>query len=363
MKSFIERRLVPSVTPGRDDVLISEQFLTVDYQYNSPVVNGVLHFRSNPLSYMRAKQTVARGFYSWYWDPTTRYEIVPYIQPLNRDYLTPLFKDLITEVENKFILKVQSFGTNMIDIYRTRKETIDMVTTAVRKLTYVYQSVKRKKWRNVCNLLGISYKKPTKKNHNNPPGAWLEYTYGWSPLVDDVYTLLDKTFPEIKLSVFNAGSDFQTIDFSDGSYTFGEYFIGCKVKSKGEIFVSDSTLRAISYYGIDNPSLALWEALPYSFVVDWFTGIGDYLQALTAFNGLELRNYSCSVSFNYTANKVIIPRSSMINSSPGSSVLSGNTYYRQVGSPTYRFPSISNGLTLSRFASALSLMAQAFSKR
>jgi hypothetical protein len=39
--------------------------------------------------------------------------------------------------------------------------------------------------------------------------------------------------------------------------------------------------------GFTNPINLLWELLPFSFVADWFLPIGNYLEALTAWNGLE----------------------------------------------------------------------------
>lgn len=39
--------------------------------------------------------------------------------------------------------------------------------------------------------------------------------------------------------------------------------------------------------GIDNPALLAWELLPYSFVVDWFLPVGNYLESLNAFSGFS----------------------------------------------------------------------------
>jgi hypothetical protein len=44
--------------------------------------------------------------------------------------------------------------------------------------------------------------------------------------------------------------------------------------------------------GFTNPINLLWEILPFSFVVDWFTGIGPYLESLSAWDGLVFRDGS-----------------------------------------------------------------------
>jgi hypothetical protein len=57
----------------------------------------------------------------------------------------------------------------------------------------------------------------------------------------------------------------------------------CKI---GLTYRLDSADRALlAQTGIDNPALLAWELLPYSFVVDWFLPVGNYLQSLTDFAG------------------------------------------------------------------------------
>ena len=128
-------------------------------------------------------------------------------------------------------------------------------------------------------------------------------------------------------------------------------------------------MKAISYYGLDNPTLAVWEAMPYSFVVDWFLPVGDYLSSLSAFNGIEVINPSISVSYTcswkgytYTkdARKVYGGLRSHV---PGQLTQKYTDYRRSNDTPSYKFPFPENGLSLSRFASALSLMATAFQRK
>ena len=51
--------------------------------------------------------------------------------------------------------------------------------------------------------------------------------------------------------------------------------------------VASPLMQFLSQTGFTNPINLAWEILPFSFVVDWFTPIGPYLDALSAFDGLE----------------------------------------------------------------------------
>lgn len=366
MKDYNIKSYIPSSTPGRPDVLVREKYLRVYDQRNSPVIDGKLTLVANPLRYIRFSQSMSPGHFKWSWDIDTTYDLIPYIDPIDDYWLRSTYQPLLTENENKLVLKIQAFGTNMIEIYRTRKETIDMVTSTVKKLTYIYKSIRQRNFRNACNLMGISYRKPSKRNHNNPPGAWLEYTYGWSPLVSDMYVVLNQTFPELRHYVFSRQRETLSLLLGEDSNKITKYEGQIRVSASCEVVVNDSTVKAISYYGIDNPSLALWEAMPYSFIVDWFLPVGDYLQSLTAFNGISVRNFSHCISANYSATQTLKgddPPTNMITLSNGSASMTGSTVYRYIGEPAYRFPSLQNGLSLNRFATALSLLAVTFQRK
>lgn len=360
MKNFNTSFYQPSIRPGQPDIMIYNHSQTVEIQRQSPVINGRLVYIANPLRYGRRLYKSTPGMEQWpYQWPS---DLQAYLPWYDSYYLGQLSEQARIEVTNKWVLKTQAFGTNMIEIYRTRKETIDMVTSTVRRLTSAYHAMRHKNWRHVSNILGISYRIPRKKNHNNPPALWLEYTYGWAPLVSDAYLLLNKPFPELRHRVAS-GKDF-TVQVSDdaSSYSYTSE-IAIRIRCVGEIFVNDSTVKAISYYGIDNPSLAIWEAMPYSFVVDWFSGIGEYLQSLSAFNGIGVRNYSASTSYNIKSSSVTKRNPVLWDYRPGSSEATQNICDRLTGVPSYTFRPVTVDIGLNRFASALSLMAQAFSRR
>jgi hypothetical protein len=51
--------------------------------------------------------------------------------------------------------------------------------------------------------------------------------------------------------------------------------------------VPNEFLKTLSEGGITNPALVAWELLPWSFVVDWFLPIGNFISSWDAVAGLQ----------------------------------------------------------------------------
>lgn len=58
--------------------------------------------------------------------------------------------------------------------------------------------------------------------------------------------------------------------------------------------VVNPRFHELQQLGVTNPALFAWEVIPFSFVFDWFVGVGDYLEGLTALHGIELLRSSQS---------------------------------------------------------------------
>lgn len=139
------------------------------------------------------------------------------------------------------------------------------------------------------------------------PGLWLEYSFGWVPLMMDVEDALDAldslTQKEmtVKISKGSQGAKLISQTLSSGS------FPGCNrlrhgfserirehtlVRYRGDVLSQAATTYAEkgARWGF-TPSEFLptaWELLPWSFLVDYFVSIGDYLDSRFA-NTASLR--------------------------------------------------------------------------
>lgn len=122
---------------------------------------------------------------------------------------------------------------------------------------------------------------------------WLEYQYGWKPMVSTIYGLAKEavTPPKeglMRLKVRSSGSstrEKRVLHDTPGIFTtpFGSSVAVSTLKERVELGVTidlkPSVLNQLAQISSLNPASIGWELLPYSFVVDWVVDIGGYLRA------------------------------------------------------------------------------------
>jgi len=133
---------------------------------------------------------------------------------------------------------------------------------------------------------------------------FLEYVYGWKPLVSDLYGTIEllreysKGVKPIILHGHGQATDTKSRSWAKGKpgwvstghwaeFTTSEQS-KVRVDLYGQVDPSLVAFRALNQLGLINPVSLAWELIPWSFVVDWFVPIGPVLQAFTAPIGLKL---------------------------------------------------------------------------
>jgi hypothetical protein len=136
----------------------------------------------------------------------------------------------------------------------------------------------------------------------NLSSLWLEQAFGWQPFISDINSAF-KTFRGLRDSKPQrpvSGFGVEEINVPSKSYVntghpvFGgwiEYLVNRTAKERA--FVKYSGMVNCSTYGspvdalepfgftIDSWAPTLWELLPWSFLIDYFTNIGDVISAGT----------------------------------------------------------------------------------
>jgi hypothetical protein len=126
--------------------------------------------------------------------------------------------------------------------------------------------------------------------------------------------------------------------------------------------------------GLDNPLAVLWDKIPYSFIVDWFVGISDFLDRNAAFLDfpfeVDIRRVNFSQKLTYTAYDYVYGgNTTQLVWDKSMPVLAASykytTYIRESGlgllpSAHNDLPSDGRGIGWRRFLSALSLAVQTF---
>lgn len=159
-------------------------------------------------------------------------------------------------------------------------QTLRMLKNAtnVRKLVTEFTSsiVKRKSFRRTQGQKRLDY----------VTNKWLEYRYGWMPLVHSTYdaleTLEKKVFGGLHPVAGRSSASDNGCKMS-GSGSFGDpsVRIDYNLRYRTEVVVQFSLPSSKQIYDWTsvNPVGIAWELMPYSFVADWFTNIGDVLSS------------------------------------------------------------------------------------
>jgi len=160
-------------------------------------------------------------------------------------------------------------------------------------------------------------KKLDKRALANPANTWLEYTFGWVPLVQDIYQAVQVLQQDFGFTKVRARASAQVPYFyEDGGVEASARLVRYSITTGCEVRIDNPNLFLANQLGLVNPAAVVWDAIPFSFVVDWFVPVTKFLNSLTADVGLELENgyYSQRLSVQgyrniFKDNGVITPSS------------------------------------------------------
>lgn len=119
--------------------------------------------------------------------------------------------------------------------------------------------------------------KPLKWKKGSVENMWLEYTFGWVPLVADVHQVL-----KVKSDPFEVARSYGTASLRDIVRQSDRYYINlleAKVRTvcTAGIRITNPNVALLTQLGLNNPLAVAWDVIPFSFVVDWFFKISTYL--------------------------------------------------------------------------------------
>lgn len=128
------------------------------------------------------------------------------------------------------------------------------------------------------------------------PGQLLEYTFGWVPLVNDMRAackVLSST-PEYITIIGSSSSVSQNNVGSQENYlpSYVRYLneVQRRVVLKGDVRIDNPNLDLANRLGLVNPITLAWDLIPYSFLVNQFIGVSQYLDRFTASWGRTVVN-------------------------------------------------------------------------
>ena len=305
------------------------------------------------------------------------------------------------EALSKALSRAKAMSVNLAQAYAERKQTVSLVTTSLNRLLSITLALKKGNVahaRRLINGYTMPSKQPGYVHVFNQTGTfivgrryvhvkrvvkpavtkktfadlWLEFQYGWRPLLSDIYgscELLANTYYLAKpLSVsatikkdvpgpktYPGNGEVRTLDIED------------RTRVVLEFLEPTEWTNFMSKTGIANPALLAWELLPYSFVIDWAIPVGDYLGNLDALTGLNFRRMSTQTTtdVHVASRMTFFYEGNVINSFTGGEIDARIRKKSRVISyiaPLPPLPSFKPSMGVERSLSAISLLTQIFTR-
>lgn len=194
-------------------------------------------------------------------------------------------QSLIAKAEQKALANLSNKTANLLMLWAERKSTLGLAVSIFSKACRAINLFRRGRFSEAMRLLRV-------KNPKAWANYYLAFIFGLRPLASDLNSLKEEIETQL-------GEDRPTVvrGYGIADEKFNPAYIsntyGCKIKGRGRASVKVSLEGTIwSYYlgllnAVANPLVFAWDAVPFSFIVDWFIDIGTWLRSLTATLGLR----------------------------------------------------------------------------
>jgi hypothetical protein len=173
------------------------------------------------------------------------------------------------------------------------KQALLMIERRASQLYKFVRDLRRLNFSGASKALGLQ-KPPRnlKRNAKSFSSNYLEFHFGWVPLVKDIgqaVEVLQRGIPPFfirgrgrsRLSKW-------TESYSTSYFWKADFQEQCSCQIGAFVDVTNPNLWRANQLGFVNPALVAWELVPFSFVVDWFVNVSDFLGQFTDFYGLTL---------------------------------------------------------------------------
>lgn len=210
----------------------------------------------------------------------------------------------------KCLTKLKNQKVNLAQAFAERQQTIDLAAGALKTIVGTLEDLHQRNYAGALRRLTLPVTRKQVRILHKKRGLqqkFLALEYGWSPLLSDVFgscqalAEADRSVPQRyfvtvgyhgerrrgsngSLPCTTTANDLQLLKIN------WRYAVQSKFKMRLDYFCENPyALSTLSSLGITNPALIAWELTPWSFVIDWFLPIGNWLSCLDADLGMVFR--------------------------------------------------------------------------
>lgn len=251
-------------------------------------------------------------------------------KPLNFGGDPAIIDRLLSEVTGKIFDKIKNQKINLGQAFGERKQTAGLLHDNAVKFLNSVRAARKGDMGQAAKFLGLKLQdnkasrgKPRRRSvvgfdSNELSSRVLELQFGWKPLLSDIYgaceQIADTYHRPTRYSVASNMAFQQSIDTSDSAPTHCggmiNHHVGgvdYAVKMRVQFGIDSEAAHTATQIGISDPLVVAWELTPWSFVLDYFVSVGDYLGRLQALDGISFKRGTISTSWKGLVTTVCLP--------------------------------------------------------
>lgn len=229
-----------------------------------------------------------------------------YRQNRARDYrFAEVADDALRKAKSRLLDQLKGEGTNIANMFAERKQTFSLVADTAIRIARTIRDLKRGDISSAVRRMAGDPRSARKLRGKDIADQWIGLQYGWKPLLSDVYGLVTGLHERETVSrpkIFRASASGYKNGVSLNTWTNARGVaepwgmrrtqVSCKYTVQA---FPNAALASPAALGLTNPLVPIWEIIPWSFVVDWFLPVGNYLEQLSADHGWTFHNGCLSV--------------------------------------------------------------------
>lgn len=174
------------------------------------------------------------------------------------------------------------------------RQSLSMIQQRALQLAAFTLAVKKGNLKQASKIIGTP--QPRTGAIKSGAGQWLEFNLGWAPAIADIGNAVDVLQQPLKSHFVRASGTAKAASVWNNwppnpwsSGTVRHYNrVACRYGI--EVAIDNPNLYLANSLGFVNPASVIWEAVPFSFVVDYVFNIGQFLATGTDFLGLSVKN-------------------------------------------------------------------------
>lgn len=242
-----------------------------------------------PYVRFRGKSKAARNV-SGYW---TAMDALAYNRQIK--HTSSRWQPTINKAYSRLVNEVNGERSQIGVLFAEWRESQGMITKRALGLRNAYRSLRRGDFRKFLKELSVSPKRKHRSKvrnaANEASGLWLEYWFGWSPFIGDIYSACLQLSEPLPSGIRVQGSAKDTLFSGFDTQPNGrtDFCLNTGVFRTGARFsLVNPNLYLASQMGLINPASVVWELIPFSFLVDWVADIGSFLDSFSDFAGIRI---------------------------------------------------------------------------